>query len=186
MKGKTEFAADSFHALGVSLQPSLIFRTHRRGIDVKILFAFDVLEKRRGGEIKRQFVRIKNLKDHHFMSGGGESAKIALQFVHRREQIGDQHDQSAFACQFRHAAQWFAEIGFASFGFPFQRQHQLAQMPVPMPRGQIILNAVGKGEQAHRIALFIQKPGERCRQGAGIVRLGIGERAVVHRTALIH
>ena len=63
------------------------------------------------------------------------------------------------------------KIGFAAGGFFFQREHELPEMPVPMPRGKIIMNPVGEGEQAHRIALPVQKPCKRGSQSAGIIGL---------------
>ena len=111
MKGNAQPPANALHALAVVRELALVFGPDGIGVEVKIALAFDILKQHRAVKIKSEFVRIEHLENDHFMPGGGEPAEIALQFIDRREQIGDQHDQAAFAHEFRHAAQrranWF-------------------------------------------------------------------------------
>jgi hypothetical protein len=141
MKGKAQFAADGFHTLAVFAQTALVGRAGRRRINVNVALALDVLKEHRVLEIEGQFIGIEHLENDHSCPAA-EAGQVALQFAHRREQIGDKHDQSPFARQFGHAAQRFGQVGGAARRFPFQRQHELAQVPVPMPRGQIIAHAL--------------------------------------------
>src|SRR5216684_5156418 len=59
-------------------------------------------------------------------------------------------------------------------------------MAVAMARRQIIAYAIVEADQSHGVALAVQEPGQRGGECAHIVRLGIIERAIMHRAALVH
>ena len=144
MKGESQLVAEVCHRPPMTLEFGLIFRTHHGGVEVNLLPALDILKQHRAGKIQGQLVWIQHLKHHQIMTGGAEPAELLLQFVNGREQVGDQEEQTALAHEFRHAAQRLAEIRGAAFGFFFQREHELAEMPVPVSRGQIIADALRK------------------------------------------
>ena len=120
------------------------------------------------------------------MAGQCQSAEIALQLIQRREQIGREHDQAAFARQFGDAAQRFVNVRCAAFRVPFEGDHQPAQMTLPMTRRQIVAHGFVESNQAHRVSLRMQEPGQRGGEGADVFGLGIGERAIIHGAALVH
>jgi len=95
----------------VGLQPALVFRTRGVGFEINVLAAFDILKQHRAVEVEGEFVRVEHLEYHRVVAGGGKPAEIALQFVHGREQVGNENDHAAFAGQFRGAAERFSEVG---------------------------------------------------------------------------
>ena len=114
------------------------------------------------------------------------SAQRAGETGQRREQIADEHDQSALAGQFHHAPQRRREVGAAALGGLFQRQHEVPQMPRPMPRRQVFAHRAVEGQQPDGVALLGQKLAERRGQRARIVGLGVAARAEAHRPAQVH
>jgi len=101
---------------------------------------------------------IQRLKYHDFVPCRHQSRQVPLETVQRREQIGQQDDQSPFARELGDTAQRLAQVGRAALRRVFERQHHLPQMPVAMARGQIISHTFVKRNQPHGVALSVQKP----------------------------
>ena len=113
-------------------------------------------------EIEIEFVGIEHLEHDDLVAGGSEAGEVVFEFIGLREQIGDEHDHSAFADKFGGAAKGFAEVGLFSIELAFEREHQLTQMAVAMARGEIFAHAFVESEQSppRRLAT-VQKPRER-------------------------
>jgi hypothetical protein len=157
VKGDAEFAAGIFDPLIVFVEPSQVFRAQRFRIEINFAFGFGILKKRGLMKLERDFIRIENLKQNDFVTGGGEAAQFGFQRIHRREQIGNENDQTAFSDEFGGAAKRFRKRGFFSSVGLFEREHELTQMAVPMTRGEIIAHAFVERDQTRRIALAVSR-----------------------------
>lgn len=184
-----ELAAD-FHANGfnfgvVRLEAALVFGAGRCRVHIIIASTLDVVKEHGVFKLKRDFVWIEHLENDQFVSGCGEAGEVFFQLLRRREQIRDEHGHSAFAGKLSGATERFAEVGFFSFGFAFEGEHQLAEVTVAMPGGEEVAHLLVEGEQSDGVTLLVQEPGECRSEGAGVFKFGVTDRAVGHRAALI-
>jgi len=183
---RAESLAGGADGFVVSVQAFQVFLSRRSGINEQVAAGFDIAEHDGAVEVERQFRRIEHLEQHDFVTGGGEGGEILFQCFNRSEEVRDQNHQRTFADDFYDPFQWGGQIGGGASGGGFELQHEPAQMADPIARWEVFADLFVEGEQAHSVALLMQKVGERGGEGVGVLRFGPAKRAVIHRAAVVH
>src|SRR5258708_15624467 len=99
------------------------------------------------------------MKQHDFMAAGGERGKVFFQSADGAEQIGDEHEQSAFFYGAHDAMERSGEVRGSAFGGLLQFDHEMAQVAGSMTRRKVGADFLIEGEEADGVTLEVKKIG---------------------------
>src|SRR6185295_10167353 len=108
------------------------------GVNIEIAARFDVVKERVLVEGEIEFGRVEDVKQYDLVAARAETGEVFPERLNGRQEIGDQHHQSAFAHDFDDTLERRGEIGGGAGGGLFEREHQVPQMAGAMARGEIL------------------------------------------------
>src|SRR5437773_4604437 len=136
-------------------------------------------------ETEVEFGGIEQIKQQDLVAAGDQRPKVPFQGFNRSEQIGNQHHHRAFLDDIHNALERRGQVGGLSPGWLFEPEHQVAQVTGTIACRQVFADSLVEGQQPDRVALQVEKVSQCRGKRVGVLSLGIGERTVGHRTAVI-
>src|SRR5258708_23658908 len=101
------------------------------------------------------------MEQHNFVAAGGERGEVFFQSADGAEQIGDEHEQSAFFYGAHDAMERGGEVRGGAFGGVLEFDHEMAQVAGSMQRRKLGADFLIKSKYAHGVHLEAHKINQR-------------------------